>query len=79
MKKKLFAVNIIGPFFDDLSRGPAAPVMPARLGGTVLSLLVLTGIALLGFPSCFCRGFLLRPRGMISSEMVALPSRMTAL
>ncbi len=75
----LFAVNIIGPFFNDLSRGPAAPVMPARLGGTGLFLLVLTCIAVLSFPSRFSRGFLLWPLGMIPPEMVALPCRVSGL
>jgi hypothetical protein len=54
-------------------------VVPARLGGTALSLVILTCIAALIVLSCFSGGLLLRPMGMIPPEMVALPCRVPAL
>ena len=52
-------------------------MVPALLGGAVASPFVFTCIAVLGFPSRFSRGFLLRSLGM--PEMVALPCRVPAL
>jgi predicted O-linked N-acetylglucosamine transferase (SPINDLY family) len=51
-------------------------VVPALLGGTVASPLVLTCIGILSFLSRFS-GSLLRPRGM--PEMVTLSPRVPAL
>ena len=54
-------------------------MVPARLGGAVVSPLILTCFAVLVFPTVFSRDLLLWPWGMIPPEVVALPSRVTAL
>ena len=49
--RSLFAVDIVRPLFDNPLRGPAAPVVTALLGGTVVFGLILISIDVFRFPS----------------------------
>ena len=75
----LFTVGIIGPLFDDLLGGPAAPVVPALLGGAIAFGLVLLRIDIFCFSISFRRFLLFRPRLLVPPEMVTLAARVPAL
>jgi len=75
--RPLFAVDIVCPLFDDLLRGPAAAVVPALLGGTVVPGLVVVCIDIFRFPAGLSR--LLLFRWTIPPEMVVLARGVTAL
>ncbi len=79
MGSTLLAVDIVGPFLDDLLRGPAAPVVALPGRAVVLGLLILS-IDILCFPG-YCCGSLLsfRPRCMVPPDMVSLPARVPSL